>query len=141
MASKSFTDSEWKKIRTLLDKDPDRFGLPRRVYGSVVLASFNIRNLGAATKRKAATWQFLADACRHFDLLAVQEIQGDLTGLRKLKDLMGTEKNVSSKIGLMIETSEQARAREDSHSTELVEIEDLAVRKSFDVTPNKKKKD
>ncbi len=45
MAAKSFTRKEWEKIRQTLDRDPAGYGLPERVYGSVVLASFNIRSL------------------------------------------------------------------------------------------------
>ena len=91
MAAKAFTQREWKKIRETLEADPDRYGLPDRVYGSVLLASFNIRKLGSAINRNNETWQFLADVCRRFDLLAVQEIMDDLSGLRKLQRMMGPE--------------------------------------------------
>ena len=84
-----FTKPDWTKIRELLEAEPDRFGLPRPVYGSSLLGSFNIRKLGAASKRNEETWRFLADTCRPFDLLAVQEILDDLSGLRKLAELMG----------------------------------------------------
>ncbi|MHC4550173.1 MAG: exonuclease/endonuclease/phosphatase family protein [Planctomycetota bacterium] len=102
MAAKPFTPDEWDRIRRRLADDPDRYGLPDRVYGSVVLASFNIRKLGSATGRNADTWQFLADVCRHFDLLAVQEIMDDLSGLRRLKGLIGPEFGmiVSDKTGV-----------------------------------------
>ena len=33
--------------------------------------------------------EFLADVCRSFDLLAVQEIMDDLSGLRRLMSLLG----------------------------------------------------
>jgi endonuclease/exonuclease/phosphatase family metal-dependent hydrolase len=91
MAAKTFTPEEWKKIRQTLDADPARYGLPDRVYGSVSLASFNIRKLGSTAGRNNDTWNFLADVCRRFDLLAVQEIMDDLNGLRKLQGLMGPE--------------------------------------------------
>jgi len=91
MAAKAFTHSEWKKIRERLEADPGRYGLPERVYGSVLLGSFNIRKLGSDTRRNNDTWKFLADVCRRFDLLAVQEIMDDLSGLRKLQGLMGPE--------------------------------------------------
>ena len=93
MASKQFTPEEWKKIRkTLKDADAQKeFGLPKRVYGSVVLGSFNIRKLGSSRNRNEDTWQFLADTCMHFDLLAVQEILDDLSGLRRLKSLLGPD--------------------------------------------------
>jgi endonuclease/exonuclease/phosphatase family metal-dependent hydrolase len=91
MPGKPFTRAEWRTIRARLADEPDRYGLPPRVYGSVLLASFNIRKLGSAVARSADTWQFLADVCRHFDLLAVQEVLDDLSGLRRLQQLMGPE--------------------------------------------------
>lgn len=85
------TAEEWQKITALMEKDPFRYGLPQREYGSVVLASFNIRKLGARQKRSEATWKFLAQVCRHFDLLSVQEIMDDLEGFDRLRELMGRE--------------------------------------------------
>ena len=86
-----FTAAEWRTIRDRLNADPGRYGLPARVYGSAVLASANIRKLGARSKRDDDTWQFLADVFRHFDLLAVQEVMEDMEGLRHLRDLMGDD--------------------------------------------------
>jgi endonuclease/exonuclease/phosphatase family metal-dependent hydrolase len=90
MTAKGFTDTEWAKIRTTLDSDPGKFGLPERIYGSVVLASFNIRKLGAVQNRSDETWRFLAHICSRFDLLAVQEIMGDLSGVRRLVADLGS---------------------------------------------------
>lgn len=91
MARKGFLGSEWNRIRAKLEDDPLRYGLPERVYGSTVLASFNIRKLGSVHGRDEHTWHFLADVCRRFDLIAVQEIMDDLSGLRHLRRLMGPE--------------------------------------------------
>jgi len=89
--AKPFTAKEWEGIRSELRANPDAYGLPRREYGSVLLGSFNIRKLGDPRKRDAATWAFLADVCRRFDLLAVQEGLDDLRGITKLKEMMGPE--------------------------------------------------
>ncbi|HEY9644956.1 MAG TPA: hypothetical protein V6C88_01230 [Chroococcidiopsis sp.] len=89
--SQEFTADEWNQIMTLLAANPDRYGLPRREYGSVVLGSFNVRKLGARKPRSEMTWKFLAQVCRQFDLLAVQEIMPDLEGFDYLKGLMGDE--------------------------------------------------
>ena len=96
-----FTKDEWVKIRQQLARHPTEYGLPKRVYGSVVLGSFNIRKLGRVSGRNGATWEFLADVCRRFDLLAVQEVMGDLSGLRELVRRMGPEYDliVSDKTG------------------------------------------
>ncbi len=92
MAEKLKT-TEWKKIREELHKDPERYGLPERQYGTVSIASFNIRKLGkvGGTGRDEPTMHFLADVCSHFDLLAIQEVMPEMTGIRKLRELMGPE--------------------------------------------------
>ena len=94
--SPPFTAAEWASIRTQLATDPVSFGLPQRVYGSVVLGSFNIRKLGRlgtgrVHERDPHVMAFLADVCRHFDLLAVQEVMSQTEGVIELKRLMGDE--------------------------------------------------
>ncbi len=86
-----FTVAEWEAIRKELNGDPVKYGLPTRQYGSVLIASFNIRKLGklGAKGRDDATMRFLADVCRRFDLVAVQEVMTDMTALRRMRDLMG----------------------------------------------------
>ena len=86
-----FTSAEWRRIREKLEAAPERYGLPQREYGSVLIGSFNIRKLGSARSRNSDTWEFLADVCRSFDLLAVQEIMDNLSGLRRLMSLLGPE--------------------------------------------------
>ncbi len=88
---KAFSQAEWDAINAELDRDPQRYGVPARVFGSAVLGSFNIRKLGAARRRSAATWRFLGRLCRSFDLLAVQEVMDDLSGLYRLVAEMGPE--------------------------------------------------
>lgn len=86
-----FNKREWAKIRAELNKNPTEYGLPKRRYGSVLIASFNIRKLGklGSKGRDEATMRFLADVCRRFDLVAVQEVMSELSGIRRLRDLMG----------------------------------------------------
>ena len=91
MAAKQFTPAEWKQITATLDADRAKYGLPEREYGSVLLGSFNIRKLGSSRSRSPETWEFLAKVCRSFDLLAVQEIMDDLSGLQRLMSLLGPE--------------------------------------------------
>ncbi|ELS03477.1 hypothetical protein Xen7305DRAFT_00032010 [Xenococcus sp. PCC 7305] len=45
--SSRFDDEQWDQIRATLEQNPTKYGIPQREYGSVVLASFNIRKLGA----------------------------------------------------------------------------------------------
>ena len=91
-----FSSAEWKTIRKTLSDAPERFGLPVRHYGSVVFGSFNIRKLGkiktgSTGERDDETYRFLADVCRRFDLLAIQEVMSDTEGLLELKKRMGSE--------------------------------------------------
>ena len=96
-----FTVAEWKRIEDELTASPGRYGLPERVYGSVVMGSFNIRKLGAAQGRSKRTWEFLARICKQFDLIAIQEVMDDLSGMRRLMELLGPdfEMIVSDKTG------------------------------------------
>ena len=50
MASK-FTNAQWQKISALNAQSADDFGLPKRRNDSVIIGSFNIRKLGAVSKR------------------------------------------------------------------------------------------
>ena len=86
-----FTTTEWNTINELLQKYPERYGLPRREYGSVLMASFNIRKMGSTRSRSPDTWEFLANVCRSFDLIAVQEIMDDLSGLRRIMSHLGPD--------------------------------------------------
>ena len=89
--AKQFTPAEWDRIWETLGADPKRYGLPQREYGSVLIGSFNIRKLGSSHGRSNATWEFLAQVCGSFDLLAVQEIMDDLSGLQRLMSLLGPD--------------------------------------------------
>jgi len=91
MAAKQFTSTEWKIIRATLAKNPKKYGLPERIYGSAVIGSFNIRKLGNARGRSPETWDFLAHICKQYDLLAVQEVMDDLTGLQRIMEKLGPD--------------------------------------------------
>ncbi len=91
MAAAQFTSEEWRKINQTLEQGRTKYGLPQREYGSVLLGSFNIRKLGSTRSRSPDTWKFLAEVCRSFDLLSVQEIMDDLSGLRRLMSLLGPD--------------------------------------------------
>ena len=102
MASKLFTKDEWKTINAALDNNPDKYGFPKRIYGTALMGSFNIRKLGSSRNRSAETWQFLARICKQFDLIAIQEIMDDLSGLNRIMEYLGQEFGmvVSDKTGV-----------------------------------------
>ncbi len=87
--AKTFSVAEWRKIHDLMKQGGEDFGLPKRSRGSVVMGSFNIRKLGARDRKSAGAWTMLSMIAERFDLLAVQEVQDDLTGLNHLKDTLG----------------------------------------------------
>ncbi len=84
MTTSQFFSTEWDAIMTQLGQFPDRYGFPKRVYGSVLIGSFNIRKLGSARSRNQKTWEFLAYIYRQFDLVAIQEIMDDLSSISPL---------------------------------------------------------
>ena len=87
--AKSFTPTAWAKINARLDADPVRYGLPEKRDGSVVMASFNIRNLGRETGKSKGSRAFLARFVAQCDLVAVQEVLEDLSGLEALAEAAG----------------------------------------------------
>jgi hypothetical protein len=86
-----FTPAEWTQINALLDQNPKRYGLPEQRSDSVVLSSFNIRKLGKVGSKSAGAFRMLARYVQATDLLAIQEIQDDLSALGFLKSLAGDQ--------------------------------------------------
>ncbi|MCP4186469.1 MAG: endonuclease/exonuclease/phosphatase [Gammaproteobacteria bacterium] len=86
-----FTNAQWQKISTLFDSSAGNYGLPQYRNDSVVIGSFNIRKLGATEKRTEQSWNFLKNTLSHFDLIAIQEVMDDLSGLEKLLGLLGND--------------------------------------------------
>ncbi len=90
MAAK-FTSAQWAKIHTLFEAKADDFGLPDKRRKSIVLGSFNIRKLGALNKRSRQSWALLSQIAQRFDLLAIQEVMDDLSGIEHLVSLLGRD--------------------------------------------------
>jgi exonuclease III len=88
--AKAFTKSEWKKILDLAKTNAEDFGLPKRSRKSVVLGSFNIRKLGKKGNKSAGSWELLSMIGDRFDLLAIQETQDNLEGIRHFKKALGS---------------------------------------------------
>jgi len=84
-----FSNSEWQKITALYNQSVNDYGLPRLRKDSVVIGSFNIRKLGSVSKRTPQSWEFLKNTLQCFDLIAIQEIMDDLSGLEHLLSLLG----------------------------------------------------
>lgn len=82
MTPARFTNTEWAAIEAV---DPRQFGLPNRVRDSALVGTFNALKLGGADDDKKR-WDYLTRVCQPFDLLAVQEVLDDLSGIRRLVD-------------------------------------------------------
>lgn len=83
-----FTDARWQTINNKLSRNPGRFGCPVRRNDSVVIGAFNALKLGKATNT-AKRWEFLKRFASRYDLLAVQEVMDDLSGIRRLHEELG----------------------------------------------------
>ncbi len=97
-----FDQDEWKRINETLDREPERYGFPARRDGSVLLGSFNIRKLGDPGNRTDDEWRFLAKICAQFDLLAIQEIMSDLSGLRRLREELPKQEDHSDSFAAVV---------------------------------------
>jgi endonuclease/exonuclease/phosphatase family metal-dependent hydrolase len=91
MGKSKFTKSEWASINRLFSTSSGDFGLPQRRDKSVVLGTFNIRELGKVKNRSTQAWDFIAETCERFDLLAVQEVADNLEGIAHIKGKLGQD--------------------------------------------------
>lgn len=89
MAASTFTAAQWAAVAARAATDADGLGLPERRPGSVVIGTFNIRELSEVANRPDPAWDFLRMICGRFDLLAIQEVGDHLEGLRHIHAGLG----------------------------------------------------
>ncbi len=97
-----FTKQQWDEIETEFLRDPKGYGMPDGPREeSMVLASFNIRKLGKveSCQRELA---FMARFCARCDLVAIQEVQDNLEGLRYLKQKVDERVASEGEFGLLV---------------------------------------
>ena len=70
-------------LRTQLDAIPDK-----TAYERLLIASWNIKMFGAARRSEESYW-YIAEILSRFDVIAVQEIRGNLDDLEKVRGLLG----------------------------------------------------
>ena len=110
MAAGHFTERQWDKIEAELLRDPKGYGMPDGPREeSMVLASFNIRKLGQTEKRvkgkiisRKRELEFMARFCARYDLIAIQEVQDNLKGLRYLKQKVDERVASEGEFGLLV---------------------------------------
>ena len=76
-------NDEKKALRNYRDTKPGR-AIPARSNSTLLLASWNIANLGAQA-RQARHYKLMAEIINWFDLVAIQEVRDDLSGLTALR--------------------------------------------------------
>lgn len=66
-------------------------GVPRRSADTVLIATWNIREFdsNAYGARSLECLYYIAEICSHFDMIAVQEVRGDLKALDRVVDILG----------------------------------------------------
>lgn len=79
-------DDERRALRRYRDNEDGR-SIPRRSNQTLMLASWNIANLGDQD-REPEHDQLLAEVINWFDLVAIQEVKDDLSGLRGVMDAL-----------------------------------------------------
>lgn len=77
-------DAEIQAVRTYRDTKPGR-QIPAKDANHLLLATWNIANLGLQERREE-DYRILADIISWFDLIALQEVNDDLTGLRAIRE-------------------------------------------------------
>jgi hypothetical protein len=83
-----FSEQQWQAIDAKLRQNPERYGCPIKRSDSVVIGSFNALKLGKDDDDKKR-WDFLKRFVSRYDLLAIQEVMDDLSGIRRLKKELG----------------------------------------------------
>lgn len=77
---------ELKALRRYRDTEPGR-EIPKKAANRLLVATWNIANLGLQARRDE-DYQIIAEIMGWFDLIAVQEVNENLTGLRALKSFL-----------------------------------------------------
>ncbi len=77
---------EKRALRKYRDTKPGR-KIPKRTKKNLLLASWNIANLGAQD-RDPEHYALMAEVINWFDLVAIQEVRDDLSGLRGILDAL-----------------------------------------------------
>ncbi len=76
---------ERQQLKHLMDKDD--YKVPnRRIDENLLIATWNIEQFGRTKTSRAL--QYIADICERFDIIAIQELKSDLSGLSHLQKLL-----------------------------------------------------
>jgi len=77
---------ELLKLRDQIKKEK----IPSRKHNeNLIIATWNIRNFGKTKTARAV--KYIAEICKKFDIVAIQEVKDSLEGLKKLQLLLGPD--------------------------------------------------
>jgi endonuclease/exonuclease/phosphatase family metal-dependent hydrolase len=78
---------ERKALMKMLDEEASGFNVPsRKLNENLLIATWNIQQFSNNKSQRAL--QYIADICERFDIIALQEVKTDLTGLARLMELL-----------------------------------------------------
>jgi endonuclease/exonuclease/phosphatase family metal-dependent hydrolase len=84
---------ERQKLMEMLDTEGGAFKVPsRKLNENLLIATWNIQQF--SNNKTVRALQYIADICERFDIVALQEVKTDLTGLSKLMDLLPGNYNI-----------------------------------------------
>jgi endonuclease/exonuclease/phosphatase family metal-dependent hydrolase len=76
---------ERKALMKLMDTG--EYKIPKRAIDeNILIATWNIQQF--SNNKSARALQYIADICERFDIIALQEVKTDLTGLRRVQNLL-----------------------------------------------------
>lgn len=133
--AKSFSNAEWKEVFDLLDADSvGFFRFPQRRAGSLLIGSFNIRKLGEVAKRSDGAWRMIERIVAAYDLIGIQEVMDDPSGLLHLKDRLGSNYGVvlSDATGVRLEGPAPVERLAFIYRRDRVEVGELASDLTYD---------
>lgn len=75
------------QLRTALRES----GVPEKCNQTLLLATWNIREFDSPAygERSLEAMYYIAEICSHYDLIAIQEVREDLSGLKRLNRILG----------------------------------------------------
>jgi endonuclease/exonuclease/phosphatase family metal-dependent hydrolase len=78
---------ERKALMKMLDDEGSEFNIPsRKLNENLIIATWNVQQFSDNKSDRAL--QYIADICERFDIVALQEVKTDLSGLSRLMDLL-----------------------------------------------------
>jgi len=93
-----------QELKNLRERINDA-NIPKPTKQNFRLLTWNIRNLNEKKEDKAI--RYIAEVCKNFELIAIQEVKDNLGGLIKLQRALGKKYDSSLSIGIFLSPLER----------------------------------